>query len=216
MQISWHGLSSFHINTKPVHDEVGLVIDPYQNDTGLRFPRTLSADIVVYSEDTPAHNNVAAVSGEPFIINEPGEYEVKNVFVYGINAPKGEEGSKKTPHVIYRIESEDMTLLHLGALDRNLTEAELEAAQNVDILMLPVGGGSVMSPKIASDIIGRVEPRMIIPMYYALPNVKEKLDKIDVFCKELGVCKKEEANKLKIAKKDLPQDEMLIVVLSKV
>jgi len=214
MQISWHGLSSFHIVTKPVHDEVGLVIDPYQNTTGLRFPRALSADIVAYSEDTASHNNVVAIGGEPFVINEPGEYEVKNVFVYGIDAKKGDEG-KKSPHVIYRIESEDMTLAHLGALDRKLTEEELEAMQNVDILMLPVGGGSVMSPKIATDIIGRVEPRMIIPMYYALPKVKEKLGKIDAFCKELGVCKKEETNKLKIAKKDLPQDEMVIVVLSR-
>jgi len=216
MNISWHGLSCFEISTKGLNGEATLVIDPYQNSTGLRFPRTLEAQVVAVTHDAEHANNIEAVLGNPFVVHNPGEYEVKGIFLYGISAPRAQDlkGEPKA-NTIYRLEIEGVSLAHLGALDRELTDEELEHLKNIDILMLPVGGGRVMSPKVAAVVMTQVEPRMVIPMTHAIENLKEKLASVDDFCKEMGLCQKEETTKLKITRKDLPEEETKIVVLTR-
>lgn len=216
MQIKWNGFSSFEVSCKTSSGNVELVTDPYQNSTGLRFPRTLQAQILLTSHDEEDANNIAAVTGEPYVIDLPGEFEVKGVFVHAINAPlKREEKSKPVKNIIFRIECEEMQIAHLGALDRPLTDEELQKLNNVDILMVPVGGGRVMDAKTASEVISQVEPRIIIPMTHDLPSVKEDLAGVESFCKEMGSCRREEANKFKITRSKLPQEDMLIATLSR-
>ena len=81
--------------------------------------------------------------------------------------------------------------------------------------MIPVGGGRVMDPKIAATVISQIEPRVVIPMNHALPNIKEKAGTVEDFCKEFGTCRREDVSKLKIAKKDLPEEDVLMVTLSR-
>ncbi len=216
MQISWHGLSCFEITNKVNNKEVTIITDPYQNTTGLRIPRTLESDIVLSSHDEEDSNNIAAVAGTPYLIDQPGEYEVKDIFVFGINAKlKRTEQNKPVKNMMFRIESEGMHLAHLGALDRILTDEELQRLQNVDILMIPVGGNRVMTPKVATEVISQIEPRVIIPMTHHTANVKEDLMNVSEFCKEMGVCRNEEMNKFRIQRKDLPETDMLIVTLNR-
>jgi L-ascorbate metabolism protein UlaG (beta-lactamase superfamily) len=216
MNISWQGLSSFHISSKNTDKEASLVIDPYDNKTGLRFPRSLEADIVLSSHNEEDANNISAIQGEPFVINSAGEYEIKGVFVFAIPASlKGEGKRENLPHLIFRIESEGMQLAHLGALDRELTDEELQELNNIDILMIPAGNNRVMSPKVAAKVIGQIEPRVVIPMTYALTNLKEKLESVDEFCKAMGACRQEASAKFKIQRKDLPEDDMLIMKLER-
>jgi L-ascorbate metabolism protein UlaG (beta-lactamase superfamily) len=216
MNISWHGLSCFEISTKGMSGEATLVIDPYQNSTGLRFPRTLEAQAVAVTHEAEHANNVESVLGNPFVIRHPGEYEVKGMFLYGIRAPRAQE-SKEEPkeNIIYRLEIEGMSLAHLGSLDRELTDEELEHLKNIDVLMLPVGGGRVMTSRVAASVMAQVEPRLVIPMTHAIANVKEKLASVDDFCKEMGLCQREETTKLKLTRKDLPEEETKIVVLTR-
>lgn len=214
MNISWHGLSCFEITSKTADGEATLVMDPYDNATGLRFPRTLTADIVAVSHDAEDANNVAGVGGTPFVINLPGEYEVRGLFVYAIHAPLGGEKGDRD-HRIFRVEHEGMRLAHLGALNRALTDEELQELNNIDILMLPVGGGRVLSSKQAVEVISQLEPRVVIPMTHAVHGIKEALGSVDGFCKELGVCRREEATKYKVSRKDLPEEDMLIMTLQR-
>ena len=216
MQILWHGLSCFEITTSTVDGEVTVVTDPYGNETGLRFPRTLEANVILVSHDEEDANNLSAVSGSPKVIDMPGEFEVRNVFLFGVDAPlKREVKGKRISNCMFRIETEGMHVAHLGALDRALTDVELQELENIDILMIPVGGGKVLSPKLAAEVIAQIEPRVVIPMTYNLPNLKEELATVDQFCKELGACKREDMNKYKVSRKDLPEDDMLIVTLNR-
>lgn len=216
MNISWQGLSSFQIVAKVPTGEVNVVVDPYDNSTGLRFPRTLDADMVLVSSDSESANNVEAVQGTPFVIQEPGEYEVKDMFVFAISAPtKGNEKTGGTPNLLFRMEAEGMQVAHLGSLDRELTDTELQQLQNIDILMVPVGGGRVMTAKVAATVIGQIEPRVIIPMTYDIPNVKESLASVDEFCKAMGACRQEEVTKYKVTRTDLPEEDMVIMKLAR-
>lgn len=216
MNITWNGFSSFEIETKTGASEVKIVTDPYQNSTGLRFPRTLSAEILLQTHDDEDANNVEAVLGNPYLIDLPGEFEVKNIFVFGIQAPlKREIKGRRGKNLIFRIEAEGMRLAHLGALDRALTDEELQQLSNVDVLMVPVGGGRVMSASTAAEVISQIEPRVVIPMTHAIAGVAQTLSSVDEFCQSFGACRREELNKYKFTQKDLPEEEMVIVTLTR-
>lgn len=216
MQINWHGLSCFEMTAASVEGEVKIVTDPYANETGLRFPRTLEAQVVLVSHNEIDANNLSAIAGSPYVIDMPGEFEVRGVFFFGMSAPLNrEEKGKHIVNHLFRIEVEGMHIAHLGAIDRVLTDEELQGLENIDILMVPVGGGRVLSPKLAAEVIAQIEPRVVIPMTFDISNLKEKLESIDVFCKELGACRREEMNKYKVSRKDLPEEDMLIVTLTR-
>lgn len=214
MNITWHGLGSFSISGKPISGEVSIVTDPYEGGEGLRYPRTLSAAIVASSHDSKDANNVDAVSGmdkkKPFLVNHAGEYEVQGIFVTGVRAPKksGEE------HSIFRITMEGVKIGFLGSIDRKLTNAELEGLGEIDVLIVPVGGGDVLDKDGAQEVVNQVEPRLVVPSYFHVAGSKRKLADAEAFCKEMA-CPREDTNKLKITKSSLPQEDIQVAVLAK-
>ncbi len=215
MQIQWLGQSYFKIQTKNNGDEVIIATDPYGADIGLKPPK-IQADIVTISHQHHNHNNLDAIKGEPFVIDGPGEYETKGVFIYGIPAwHDNKEGKERGGTIIYRIIAENMNILHLGDLGDLLTDEQIEKINEVDILLIPVGGIYTIDGKKANEIISQLEPRIVIPMHYNIPGLKTKqeLDGVEKFIKESGL-PVEKMDKLKIAKKDLPQEETKIILLS--
>jgi L-ascorbate metabolism protein UlaG (beta-lactamase superfamily) len=214
MQLFWHGYSSVRIEGRMGESEVTILTDPFESEASVRFPRTVSPDILVLSHQDRSTFNLEGAQGTPFIISDPGEYEVKGAFVVGIQNPSVDPGTAERP-VIYRFMLEGMSVGFLGQLKRKLTEHEIEALENIDILLVPVGGGDVMDPKLASETIAEIEPRIVVPLHYDIPGIKAKLSGVDAFCKQLGVCKRQDINKLKITKKDLPTEDVLITVLER-
>jgi len=213
MQIYWHGYSTIRIETKHGDTSSVIMTDPFENESAIRFPRVTEPDILLLSHQDRARFNVAGVAGSPFVISDPGEYEVRGVFVNGIQDPTADQGARRP--LIYRLEAEDISVAFLGQLNRKLTDMELEALGNVDILILPVGGGGVLDAKLSASIISMVEPRVVVPIHYHVPGIKTKLGTVETFCGAVGVCKRQDMNKLKISKKDLPADEVLVMVIER-
>ncbi len=197
-----------------MENEATLLTDPYPNESGLRFPRTIEPDLLVLSHQQRSRFNLEGALGKPFVISDPGEFEVKGIFVQGIQDPKAETEVQRS--LIYRFDLEGMSFAFLGQINRSVTTYELEQLGDIDILLLPVGGVSVLDSKTAVDTISTIEPRIVVPMYYDVPGMKEKLGSVEAFCKQMGVCKRQDATKLKLSKKDLPVEDMLIVVLERV
>lgn len=217
MVIQWYGQACLEVRIKPgPNGEVTVVFDPFDPKIGLKLPK-LSADVVAVTHDHYDHSNIAGVSGDPFLIQGPGEYEVKQTFFYGIPGWHDEVGGAERGAItMYLMEGEGLSLAHLGDLGQpELTEAQLEHLEGVDILVLPVGGTYTVNAKQAAAIVSQVEPRIIIPIHYQLPGLKlsKPLDGIEKFVHELGL-KPETLDKLKVTKKDLPQEETKLVVLT--
>ena len=217
MQIQWLGQSHFKIQTKNNGDDIIIAIDPYDKDYGLKVSR-FQADILLISHNHNDHNNVQSIMGEPFIIDCPGEYETKGVFIYGIPTWHDDQGGKDRGAItMYKITTENIDIAFLSDLGHKLDDKQLDKLGNVDILMIPVGGTFTIDAKTANDIIGDIEPRIIIPMHYNLPGLKfksgKKLDGIDKFLK-ISSLPIEKSDKLKITKKDLLQEQTKIVVLN--
>ena len=215
MIITWHGQACFKIEG----EKATIVTDPLGSDYGLKVPR-LTADVVTVSHDHGDHSNIAAVKpvgeGKVFIISHPGEYEIKGVFIYGVTSfHDGSQGSERGLNNIYRIELDGISIGHLGDLGHTLEQSQLEKLEGVDILMIPVGGTYTIDGKEATKVISQIEPRIVIPMHYNIKGLKtpKKIDDLDTFCKEIAICPKETLNKFKVTKKDLPQEDLRVVVL---
>ena len=217
MQFIWYGQSCFRIEG----EQAIVVTDPFGKDYGLRLPRW-TADIVTVSHAHGDHNNIEAVKGtettqQPFVITDPGEYETRGCFIYGIPAFHDEsKGSERGRNIIYRIEMDGVSITHLGDLGHELEPEQLERLEGTDILLLPVGGVYAIDGKTATKVVNQIEPRVIIPMHYKIPGLKtsKPLEGLDAFCKEIGICPAESLTKYKIAKKDLPQEDMQVVLMS--
>lgn len=207
MQISWNGLGSFTFVAKPAQSEVTVVTNPFASGE-TKFKAT-QASVVVQSHNGKDTNNLGAVSAEHeeggkdvFVVSHAGEYEVQGVFVTGINAPK-KDG---TPHAVYRFDAEGMKIGFLGALDRTLTTAEVESLGPIDILIVPADK-DVLPAAQAAEIVGQVEPRIVIPSYAdggSADNLK----------RELG-CQTESVGKFKITRAGLPEEDMKMVTFEK-
>lgn len=217
MVITWFGQACFKIEG----EKTTIVTDPFGDDFGLKLSR-LTADIVTVSHGHADHNNVAAVkpTGERalYIADTPGEFEVQGAFLYGIPSfHDSAQGAERGSNIIFRIELDGISIGHLGDLGHPLESAQLERLEGVDILMIPVGGVFTINGKQATEAVSQIEPRLVIPMHYQLPALKlsggKKLDGLDPFCNEIGICPKEILPKLKITKKDLPQDNLQVVLL---
>lgn len=212
MTISWYGHSCFKITNQGGH--LTIITDPFDKGIGLAPPRA-SADIVVVTHEHYDHNNISVVSGQPFIINGPGEYEVKGVNIFGlVGYHDQQEGLERGLDTIYLIEIDGLRICHLGDIGQpRLTDEQLEKLGEVDILLIPVGGVYTIGAKEAVEIAEQLEPSLIIPMHYKIPGLKIELDSLDKFLKEMGLTKKEAVEKLTVKKKDLVDKEMEVAVM---
>lgn len=215
MNIIWHGQSFFEIIASlGRNSRVKIVIDPFDESLGLEVPK-LEADILLISHDHYDHNNKKAISGNYFLIEGPGEYEVKGIFIQGISSFHDQsQGKERGGNTIYTMEAEDLKICHLGDFgQKELTDEQLKEIGEIDILMIPVGGTYTISAKEALKIMTQIEPKITIPMHYALPKLKVKLDPIDKFLKVFGIKSLEPVKKLSIKKKDLSAEEAKIIIL---
>jgi L-ascorbate metabolism protein UlaG (beta-lactamase superfamily) len=208
MIITWYGQACFKIETQGAM----LAIDPFSKELGLPPPR-FKADIVFVTHEHFDHNNREPFSGA-ITIEGPGEYDLKGIAARGIQSfHDAESGLKRGTNTIYRIEAEEMIIAHMGDFGQpQLTSEQREALGSIDILMIPVGGVYTIDAEAAARIATALEPRIVIPMHYALPKLSVKLEPVENFLKEIGQ-KPEPLPKLTVKKKDLGENGMKVVVL---
>lgn len=212
MHITWLGQSCFKLEVKSQNEDVIVLIDPFDPAAvGLKLPRTITADVVLQTGDKLPYPVETRDGKRPFVIGNPGEYEVKGIFIYAI--PLKQAGAASPQHIFW-IEAEQIVLVHPRALTLVPTEAELQEIEGLDVLFVPVGGNGVLDAKKAAELVSELEPRIVIPMMYKVEGLKTKADEVAPFLKAVGA-KSEQLPKLKVVKKDLPVDDMKVVVLEK-
>ncbi len=200
MHLTWHGFSCVKLQTATAT----VLINPFQDQGSIHCPK-LKADIVVSTNlDDPLSNNIDRISGNPFQVTAPGEYEIQGVFLYGIPL----SGSS-----CVLLEAEGLKVAHLGTTAPILSDQELERLEGVDVLFLPVSGSS---SKQLSTLISQIQPRLLLPIHFRPTGAKQPadLDSIDTVIKDLGVKDPTPQPKFIVKANQLPVGEMQTVILA--
>ena len=210
MHISWLGTSAIRIQTKPLTEDVIIAIDPYKPLKG-SFPRSLAPQIGLFSRGEAGS---ITLSGNPFILSNPGECETKGVLVTAVQGHEAEASLPAGRQVFFRIDSEYMSVAHLGNAKKELTNKQLEILGDIDILIVPVGNGDVYDADQAVKAVNAIDPRIVIPMWYKSDN-DAGAKPVSEFIKAFGAKDIVEEAKTIIKKKDLPQEDTRVIVLTK-
>ena len=204
MVISYLGGECFKVS----FGDLTLALNPLGKGSKLGSAK-FGADLALVSldhEDFNGVENAAFGERQPFVIQGPGEYEVKGVAVRGFGAPTTYDG-KKTINTIYSIQLEGMTLCFMGPQSTTeLPTAAKAEMDEVDILFVPVGGGEVLDHAAAYKVAVGLGPKVIVPMHYDDKSLK-------AFLKEAGAEGTKAEEKLTVKKKDLDGKQAEVVVL---
>lgn len=206
------GQAAFKIKGK----SAALIIDPFDPSfTGLKIPKDLSADLVLVSHQHNDHNYTAAVLDQPLVIAGPGEYEAKGVGVLGVRTYHDDSsGSQRGKNTVYKVLLDGVSLVHLGDLGHTLSSDQVDQIGRCDVLMVPVGSMYTIGSQVAAKVVAQLEPKVVIPMHYKLPDLKFELLGVEGFLKEMGALGVVPVPKLSITKEKLPE-ETQVVLLSK-
>lgn len=210
MDVTWHGQACFTVKGAGAT----IAIDPFA-DIGLKEPK-LSADILLVSHDHADHNNHSIVSGEPEVIDMPGEYEYRGVMIEGLPTyHDDQQGAERGRNIVYAFTIDEIQFVHVGDLGHKLDNQTVERLGDVDVLMIPVGGHYTIDAKAAAEVVKQLQPRVTIPMHYDVPGLKlpAELVGVDDFVKQVGAREvKLEKSTWKFRPSDLPDEESHVVV----
>jgi L-ascorbate metabolism protein UlaG (beta-lactamase superfamily) len=210
MDITWLGHSCFKL--KGSHATV--VTDPYSPEIGYSLGKT-SARIVTLSHQHPGHCYAQGIGGDPKpkIVERPGEYEIGDVLIIGIATFHDQEkGAKRGKNTVYLLEIDEISVCHLGDLGHVLTGEQVEEIDDVDVLLLPVGGVNTINAATAAEVVRQIEPKIVIPMHYKTPSIQMDLDPVDKFLKEIGAKPVEPLAKLSVIKSNLPPTTQVVLL----
>ena len=205
MELTWYGMSCFRLTERGF---ATVVTDPYSDDLGLP-PLKLKADIVTISHDASGHSYLQAVNGAEHTLTGTGEYDIGNVFIIAIATELGDAAKQ---NVFYLFDYDGLTIAHLGDMHRVPTQAQIEALEQVNILLVPVGGGKGLNAAQAAEIVAMLEPNIVIPMHYQVEGVQLELDGVERFLKEMGVTETPVENSLKISSSNLPEETQVVLL----
>ncbi|WKZ35286.1 MAG: MBL fold metallo-hydrolase [Anaerolineales bacterium] len=211
MEITWYGHSCFRLTER---NYATVVTDPFDHKVVGYDPLKLKAEIVTISHDAPGHNNSDAVKGTTHVLTGAGEFEIGDVFITAVQTagPGGKKGRDIVRNTLYVFDYDGITVAHLGDMQDIPPQSEVEALGTVNVLLVPVGGGSGLNAAKAAEVVSLLEPNLVVPMHYSTADTKLKLDALNKFIKEMGLGKIDAQPALKVTRSGLP-DETKVVVL---
>lgn len=209
MDITWYGLSCFRLIERGL---AAVVTDPFDHEVTGYNPLKLRADIVTVSHEAAGHSYLPGVKGKYRLIRGPGEYEIGGVFITAVQTKARSARKNGERNILYVFDYNGVTVAHLGDLSRVPSQTEIEALGNVNIALVPVGGGGGLNASKAAEVVSILEPGIVIPMHYSTPSSKIKLSSVDKFLKEMGVGTLESQPILKVGKGSIPTETRVILL----
>jgi L-ascorbate metabolism protein UlaG (beta-lactamase superfamily) len=212
MEITYFGLNAVRLRGR----EATVMIDPYEPKLGLS-PVRLNVQIVIFSHDDPTHFSLQGLAGEPHIVTGAGEFEIKAVAMTGTQTyHDAKNGAERGKNFVYTVEIDDLRICHLGHLGHALSEEQLEAlGSKIDVLFVPIGGGSHINSSQATEIVNQIEPKLVIPISYALPGLTllaQNLEGVEKFAKEMGATDLTPQPKLQISTTPSVEETKLVLL----
>jgi len=205
MDIQFYGANCIALATK----QARVIIDDNLVDLGGKGV-VKPGDIALF---TMAHD--MTVQGAKIAIDQPGEYEVSGVSIYGIPARAHIDEASGRTATMYKLIIDDLRILVTGHVYPELSDKQLEQIGMIDVMFVPVGGnGYTLDGVGALKLIKKVEPKLVIPTHYednqlAFPVPQQPLQDA---LRSLAMEPKESVAKLRVKPSELSDITQLVVV----
>ncbi len=211
MKIKWLGHASFLITSDK---GTKIITDPYTTGGALKYAEiNESADVVTVSHEHFDHNNVASVGGKPQVYKGPAPLEVKGVKFTGVSTFHDEnKGSQRGANMIICMEADGLRVCHLGDLGHPLTAQELAQIGKVDIVLAPVGGFYTINAAVATEVTGKLQPKVIIPMHFKNERCDFPVAGVDDFLKDKSNVRKLTTSEAEFKAGKLPASTQITVL----
>jgi L-ascorbate metabolism protein UlaG (beta-lactamase superfamily) len=205
--LTWYGQSCFLLESAK---GTRIVMDPVPTNMGYLPPADLHADAVTISHEHPDHTNLSLLQGKPRVfrgltpdkkgwikINDRvKDITIRSVGVYHDN----KRGAISGLDTVFIFETGGVRIAHLGALGHPLNDLEISAIGSVDVVLVPVGGGTTIDAQTATYVVDQIRPRLIvIPMHFKTDVVTSKdLAPVDAFLAGRPNVRREKSNRIAI------------------
>ncbi|MBU4381290.1 MBL fold metallo-hydrolase [Candidatus Parcubacteria bacterium] len=194
MQIYNLGYSCFKIKGA----KCDILCNPYNpKEIGLSYPSKQTADIVAVSSSK--ENFLERIDPGYFLINMPGEYEIKGAYVWGY---KLTASSRAFMFLI-----DGFKIAYLGKTNQVLSDDLAGEFSEADIAILPIECEGCLDAEGATEVVSQIEPKIVIPSYYKTSEAPKK------FVDAMGKIKTLELDKLSLkSPSDLPKETELVII----
>jgi L-ascorbate metabolism protein UlaG (beta-lactamase superfamily) len=179
MHVEWFGQSAFALSAL----EASVFIDPFGDLTplaerGMQFDypaiETGEIDLLLVTHEHLDHNGVEAIPGEPVILRSTaGRLDSPIGEVVAVASEHDEEaGTQRGPNTIFVFTLGGVRVAHFGDFGQSeLRKEQAAAIGDVDMIIVPVGGGPTIGAGGAAAIVERLAPKWILPMHYRTPKI---------------------------------------------
>jgi L-ascorbate metabolism protein UlaG (beta-lactamase superfamily) len=179
MQVEWYGQSAFRLSS----GQQTVFIDPFGDlsplvERGVQFDypaiEGVSADLLLVTHEHLDHTGVEVIGGDPVILRSTAGR---------LDSPVGEitavasehdaaAGTERGPNTIFVFTLEQLRVCHFGDFGQHgLREEQAAAIGELDVLIIPVGGGPTIGAEQAQVVVQRLRPRWVVPMHYRTPRI---------------------------------------------
>lgn len=191
MFITRLGQSQFLIKDKVKQPKVSIMVGRDNKELNNSLLKDVHVCLFGLGESVPE------LSDDVFLVNYPGEYDVKDVMIKGIQDGK---------HIIYKLDIFGEKIVYLEGLDNiNIDDQKLEQLGEAHVLIISISKDDI-DVKSAAKIINRIEPRLVIPMNYQEEELVQ-------FLKILGVDHQVEEESIQIQSDSLSEDSLSVKAL---
>ncbi len=179
MRVEWFGQSAFSLTD----GERKVFIDPFDDVSGLvkrgiriDYPPIVAegVDLLLVTHEHGDHNGVGAIAGEPETLRSTaGTLESPLGEVIAIASEHDDvAGTKRGPNTIFVFEFGGLRVAHFGDFGQAaLRPEQAEAIGELDLLLIPVGGGPTIGGIAAAELTLSLRPTWVVPMHYRTHRV---------------------------------------------
>lgn len=204
MKIKYVGHSCFVITAS---DGTTILFDPYKTGAyggSITYAPVLDeADIVVMSHQHEDHAAISDLPNRPLVVSSG--CQVRGFVFDSVDTfHDANQGQDRGGNRIFAVTVDDVRVCHLGDLGHLLTDDHLGELGPVDVVLVPVGGRFTIGPEEATEVIGQLTPRIVIPMHYKTDKCGFPIEPVDAFLTGKTDIRRSSHSEVIIRKEDLP------------